>query len=113
MAVECVVLISATAEWDAVRDCFPAARCAPSPYGDWFADEMKIHDETRRVVLFHGGWGKVAAAGSTQYAVGRWAPRSIVNLGTCGGFLEHFFVTGNHLMGHRRSFGKARCAARC
>lgn len=34
----------------------------------------------------HGGWGKVAAAGSTQYAIDRWYPKRIVNLGSCGGF---------------------------
>jgi len=34
----------------------------------------------------HGGWGKVAAAGSTQYAIDRWQPKRIINLGTCGGF---------------------------
>ncbi len=34
----------------------------------------------------HGGWGKVAAAGSTQYAIDRWSPKRIVNLGSCGGF---------------------------
>ena len=39
-----------------------------------------------RVVFFHGGWGKVAAAGSAQYAIDRWRPAYVVNLGTCGGF---------------------------
>ena len=33
-----------------------------------------------------GGWGKIAAAASTQYAIARWQPQLIVNLGTCGGF---------------------------
>ncbi len=105
MAIECVVLISAAAEWDVVRNCFPDVRHTASPYGDWFALDMEIRGNTERVIFLHGGWGKVAAAGSTQYAIGCWTPRSIVNLGTCGGFLEHFFVTGNHLMGHRRSLG--------
>ncbi len=35
--------------------------------------------------FLHGGWGKVAAAGSTQYALTRWQPRVVLNLGTCGG----------------------------
>ena len=34
----------------------------------------------------HGGWGKIAAGASTQYAVDRWQPKMLVNLGTCGGF---------------------------
>lgn len=86
MAVECVALISATAEWDVIRECYPAARCTPSPYGDCFDVDMRIGKEAETVVFLHGGWGKVAAAGSTQYAIGRWMPKSIVNLGTCGGF---------------------------
>ena len=38
------------------------------------------------IILFHGGWGKVAAAASTQYVIDRWQPRMVINLGTCGGF---------------------------
>lgn len=38
------------------------------------------------VVFFHGGWGKIAAAASTQYVIDRWSPALLVNLGTCGGF---------------------------
>jgi nucleoside phosphorylase len=38
------------------------------------------------LAFLHGGWGKVAAAGSTQYAIDRWAPARLINLGTCGGF---------------------------
>jgi adenosylhomocysteine nucleosidase len=34
----------------------------------------------------HGGWGKIAAAASAQYAIDRWQPDLLVNLGTCGGF---------------------------
>jgi adenosylhomocysteine nucleosidase len=32
------------------------------------------------------GWGKIAAACATQYAINRWKPSLLVNLGTCGGF---------------------------
>jgi adenosylhomocysteine nucleosidase len=53
-----------------------------TPWGDTF--EATVGGE--RVVMFHGGWGKVAAAGSTQYAIDRWKPRYVVNLGTAGGF---------------------------
>jgi nucleoside phosphorylase len=38
------------------------------------------------VLFFWGGWGKIAAAGSTQYVIDRWRPQLLVNLGTCGGF---------------------------
>ncbi len=39
-----------------------------------------------KVVFLHGGWGKIKAAGSAQYAISRWNPKLMVNLGTCGGF---------------------------
>lgn len=38
------------------------------------------------VVFIHGGWGKISAAASTQYAIDNWRPSLLVNLGTCGGF---------------------------
>jgi adenosylhomocysteine nucleosidase len=37
-------------------------------------------------IFLHGGWGKIAAAASAQYAIDRWQPGLLVNLGTCGGF---------------------------
>jgi adenosylhomocysteine nucleosidase len=76
------ILISAGAEWRAVRSHFPSADLTTTPYGMSF--EVKIKNETIR--FLHGGWGKVAAAGSTQYAIDRWHPGRIINLGTCGGF---------------------------
>ena len=32
-----------------------------------------------------GGWGKIDAAASAQYAISRWRPSIVVNLGTCAG----------------------------
>ncbi len=40
----------------------------------------------RSVTFLHGGWGKIAAATSTQYAIDHLRPDLLVNLGTCGGF---------------------------
>jgi adenosylhomocysteine nucleosidase len=37
-------------------------------------------------VFLHGGWGKIDAAASAQYAIDRWRPSLLINLGTCGGF---------------------------
>ena len=82
-----VVLISADAEWRAVRALRPDATVSPSPFGEWFVREVESKAGRRPVVFFHGGWGKIAAAGSTQYAIDRWQPERLVNLGTCGGFL--------------------------
>jgi adenosylhomocysteine nucleosidase len=80
-----VVLISADAEWRVVRAMFPDMETSPTPFGDWFAATLPaFHSEP--VVFFHGGWGKIAAAASTQHAIDRWHPDLLVNLGTCGGF---------------------------
>jgi nucleoside phosphorylase len=76
------ILISAGAEWRAVLPHYPGAAVEPTPYGETFS--ATIAGQTVR--LLHGGWGKVAAAGSTQYAIDRWSPERIINLGTCGGF---------------------------
>jgi adenosylhomocysteine nucleosidase len=81
-----VVVISAGTEWRAVRARLPDAPVAPSPYGEWFETTMTADDRLARVTFFHGGWGKIAAAASTQYALDRWHPDLLVNLGTCGGF---------------------------
>jgi len=75
------VLISANAEWRAVKPLFAAATIETSPYGEYFFANV----ERERVLFFHGGWGKVAAAGSTQYVIDRFHPARLINLGTCGG----------------------------
>jgi adenosylhomocysteine nucleosidase len=77
-----VALISASAEWKIVLAQLPGEPQHATPFGDWFVHRLGGED----VVFFHGGYGKVAAAGSTQYAIDRWHPALLVNLGTCGGF---------------------------
>jgi len=77
-----VILISDDAEWRIVRSRYRQS-CSISPWGEFFQTAI---GEDRHVIFFHGGWGKVAAAGSAQYCIDRWKPRVLVNLGTCGGF---------------------------
>lgn len=77
-----VVLISANAEWRCVRQIFPQVDYEPTPYGETFTAAL----EGRRFRFLHGGWGKIAAAGSTQYALDHYRPNLLINLGTCGGF---------------------------
>jgi adenosylhomocysteine nucleosidase len=77
-----VVVISADAEWKPVRAALGDPAHADTPYGEWLVHSFGA----REVIFFHGGFGKVSAAASTQYAIARWRPRLIVNLGTCGGF---------------------------
>ncbi|MFN8541927.1 MAG: 5'-methylthioadenosine/S-adenosylhomocysteine nucleosidase [Thermomicrobiales bacterium] len=70
------------------------ARCAqptpstphPSPFGEWFAVSLEVAEARCRSSSRRAG--KIAAAASTQYAIDRWAPPLVVNLGTCGGFHE-------------------------
>jgi adenosylhomocysteine nucleosidase len=82
-----VVLVSADAEWRAVRWLFPSARPQTSPFGEWFLVELEVGDGAQTaVVIFQGGWGKIAAAASTQYVIDHWQPGLLINLGTCGGF---------------------------
>ncbi len=81
-----VVLISADTEWKIVRELDPGAAVEPTPFGEQFTRTVDVAGRPQPVVFFHGGWGKIAAAASTQYAVDRWRPELLVNLGTCGGF---------------------------
>ena len=81
-----VVIISANIEWQAVRRILPEAAPEASPYGEWFETHLEIRDDRQSVIFFHGGWGKISAAASAQYAIDRWSPDLLVNLGTCGGF---------------------------
>jgi adenosylhomocysteine nucleosidase len=76
-----VVLVSAGGEWRRVLSFYQPA-CQPSPYGDYFFTQVG----QQPVVFLHGGWGKIAAAASTQYAIQHWRPQQVINLGTCGGF---------------------------
>lgn len=73
-----LILISANAEWKVVKELLLPKRVETSPHGEWFIGPCDA-------VFFHGGWGKIAAAASTEYAIARWNPRLVVNLGTCGG----------------------------
>jgi adenosylhomocysteine nucleosidase len=81
-----VVVVSADAEWHALRSLFPTIEASSTPLGEWFAVRLLDGSDIGPVVFFHGGWGKIAAAASAQYVIGRWKPDLLVNLGTCGGF---------------------------
>lgn len=75
------VLVSADMEWQAVKPLFAGATLLKSPYGEYFFANV----QRDRVLFFQGGWGKVAAAGSTQYVIDHFKPARLINLGTCGG----------------------------
>jgi adenosylhomocysteine nucleosidase len=81
-----VVIISANIEWQIIRTFWTNVQPQPSPLGEWFVENLALAGHIEPVIFFHGGWGKIAAAASTQYVIGRWSPKLLVNLGTCGGF---------------------------
>ena len=77
-----VVLVSAIAEWRAVKPMFPDAKIEYFPYGECF--DAVVGSYALR--LFHSGWGKIASAATMQFVIDKDLPELIVNLGTCGGF---------------------------
>ncbi len=79
-----VVIISADIEWAAVCALMPAGSRREGPFGGWFR-ASSLAEAAGEVIFLHGGWGKISAAASAQYAVDHWQPRLLANLGTCGG----------------------------
>ena len=97
LKIDTVVLISANTEWRALCALIPNAAIQDSPLGAWFRAQVvdgqiqpcepgQQAPDQSEIIFFHGGWGKIAAAASTQYVIDRWKPALLVNLGTCGGF---------------------------
>jgi adenosylhomocysteine nucleosidase len=81
-----IILISADIEWRALKRILPEAQIMSSPLGEYFELPLVVAGLSQTVIFFHGGWGKISAAASTQYVIDRWTPNLLVNLGTCGGF---------------------------
>lgn len=79
--IEVGVLISAQAEWRTVIEFHRSPTVQTSPFGPYFFTNLA----GKHAVMFFGGWGKVAAAASTQFLIDEWKPRLLINLGTCGG----------------------------
>jgi adenosylhomocysteine nucleosidase len=79
-----VVLISANAEWRAIKELYMdhALTLRRSPLGEFF--DVPLGD-SHSALFFHGGWGKISAAATAQYAIDHFRPDLLVNLGTCGG----------------------------
>lgn len=77
-----ILLISAIAEWQAVKEILQPSALQTTPYGETFQQDF----DGWPVILLHAGWGKAASAGAMQYALDHYQPDLVVNLGTCGGF---------------------------
>ena len=79
------VLISAGAEWRAVLSYYHPA-CQPTPYGDYFLSRIA----GQPVVFLHGGWGKIAAAGSTLARSAHAGPsRPALRVSHCRALARH------------------------
>ncbi len=77
-----VVIISANAEWRVVKELFSNLALQQTPFGE----SAHLKRGTWNLELFHGGWGKISAAASAQYAIDHFHPDLLINFGTCGGF---------------------------
>ena len=82
-----MILISANAEWEAVKPLFPDASITQTPFGESLdPTSANLAPDTLHLTLFHSGWGKISSAAVMQYVIDHYSPDLIVNLGTCGGF---------------------------
>lgn len=79
--VKYAVIISANMEWKSVKKNLPDEHYQNSVWGEFFFKKIN----NLEVLFFHEGWGKVAAAGATQYVIDTYKPEVMINLGTCGG----------------------------
>jgi len=89
--IKVVVLISANVEWNTISKLYQNVKMKSSPFGHWFETPIQVKNDSIQpqqleVIYFHGGWGKISAAASTQYIIDIWQPELLVNFGTCGGF---------------------------
>jgi adenosylhomocysteine nucleosidase len=91
-----VILISANAEWRVVKELYPDLDLHTSPFGEHANLKLGTWD----LELFHGGWGKISAAATAQYAIDHFQPDLLINLGTCGGFAGHI-ATGTVILVER------------
>lgn len=60
-----VVLISADAEWVAVKQLLSPGYPHRSPFGEFFLGHSPSN-YPQELIFFQGGWGKICAAGSTM-----------------------------------------------
>jgi adenosylhomocysteine nucleosidase len=77
-----VVVVSANAEWEAVKPSYSQAEIQHYLYGEFFQAMIREWP----VLFFHTGWGKTASAAALQHIVDLHRPDLVINLGTCGGF---------------------------
>ena len=73
-----VIIFSSHSEWRAARKCCKVTFVETTPFGECFA----LLENERTLIYLEGGWGKISAAASAQYAIVRWKPDLVINLMT-------------------------------
>jgi adenosylhomocysteine nucleosidase len=81
-----IVLISANSEWGAVKKILAPAEVQSTRLGEYIDRIPEAGTHGTAIRFFHGGWGKISAATTAQFAIDHWQPDLLINLGTCGGF---------------------------
>jgi adenosylhomocysteine nucleosidase len=81
-----IVIISANAEWRAVKEILAPSEIHSTRLGEYFDLPTGTGTQYTAIRYLHGGWGKISAAATAQGVIDRWQPDLLVNLGTCGGF---------------------------
>lgn len=80
-----VIMINAEVEWRVALGYYGVESSGTGPYAS-FRQSINDSDRIHPVVFVYSGSGKIAAAAASQFAVDRWSPSLLVNVGTCGGF---------------------------
>ena len=84
--IDVIVIVSADIEWQAVQNLLPELDRGRSPFGELWWSSSTVVGPNRWPHSGSAGWGKISAAASAQYAIDRWKPHLLFNIGTCGGF---------------------------
>ncbi|EMY68446.1 hypothetical protein [Leptospira vanthielii] len=84
-----IIIISANTEWVSAKNILQikADTLQYSPYGEFFSVDNFFSLSKQNVIFFHGGWGKIDSAASTQWVISNLNPKYIINIGTAGGFI--------------------------
>ncbi len=78
-----VIIVAADVEWEVVTGHYGVKPREQGAF-DCFAHDVPCFRGSVPVIFLHSGCGKVPAAAATQYAIDKWHPSLIVNIGTCG-----------------------------
>jgi adenosylhomocysteine nucleosidase len=79
-----LVVVTSDLEWLALCDHLRISNPSKYIFGEYFEIDHSTIDSLK-IVIAKVGWGKISSASATQYAIDRWKPFAVLNIGTCGG----------------------------